>query len=69
MPGKPNGTWSALSEAANIGFTTVATVAVGLFAGRWADNYLDAFPWFTVAGIVVGMLAGLWSIYKKIVKS
>ncbi|WP_094603945.1 hypothetical protein SPSIL_043700 [Sporomusa silvacetica DSM 10669] len=69
MPGKPDGTWSALSVAMNIGLTTVATVAVGLFLGRWADNYCGVFPWFTVSGIVLGMLAGLWATYKKIVKS
>ena len=69
MAGKPNGTWSALGVAGNIGLTTVATVAVGLFLGRWADNYCGIFPWFTVSGIVLGMLAGLWATYKKIIKS
>lgn len=69
MPEKPNGTWSALGTASNIGLTMVATVAVGLFLGRWVDHYLETSPWFTVSGIVLGMLAGLWSTYKKIVKS
>lgn len=68
MPEKPGGTWSALSAATNIGFTMVSTVAVGLFGGRWLDNYFSFSPWCTVIGIVLGMLAGLWSVYKKIVK-
>jgi ATP synthase protein I len=68
MPEKPGGTWSALSVAGNIGLTMVATIAVGLFGGRWLDNYFATSPWCTVSGIVLSMLAGLWSTYKKIVK-
>lgn len=68
MPKKQDGMWSALSMAGTIGLNMAATVAVGLFLGRWADNYLNSFPWFTVSGIVLGMVAGLWSTYKKIIK-
>lgn len=68
MPGKQDGVWSAVSLAGTIGLHMVATVAVGLLLGRWADEYLSTSPWCTVAGIVLGMVAGLWSTYKKIVK-
>ncbi|WP_371372254.1 AtpZ/AtpI family protein [Sporomusa aerivorans] len=68
MPEKRNGVWSALSLAGTIGLNMAATVAVGLFLGRWTDNYFATSPWFTVSGIIAGMIAGLWSTYKKIVK-
>jgi ATP synthase protein I len=68
VPGKNDGLWSAFSLAGSIGLNMVATVAVGLVFGRWADNYLNSFPWFTISGIVLGMAAGLWSTYKRIVK-
>ncbi|MBP2637708.1 MAG: putative F0F1-ATPase subunit Ca2+/Mg2+ transporter [Firmicutes bacterium] len=68
MPEKPGNTWAALGVAGNIGLTMVATIAVGLFGGRWLDNFFASSPWCTVSGIVVGMLAGLWSTYKKIIK-
>ncbi|HWR44373.1 AtpZ/AtpI family protein [Sporomusa sp.] len=68
MPGKNNGLWSAFSLAGSIGLNMAASVAVGLFLGRWADSFFSSSPWFTVAGIVFGMAAGLWGTYKKIVK-
>ncbi|SMC38291.1 AtpZ/AtpI family protein [Sporomusa malonica] len=69
MPGKNDGLWSAFSLAGSIGLNMAAAVAVGLFLGRWADSYLNSFPWFTVSGIVLGMAAGLWGTYKRIVKN
>ncbi|WP_371363160.1 hypothetical protein SRRS_41150 [Sporomusa rhizae] len=69
MPKKEDGVWSAFSLAGTIGLNMAATVAVGLFIGRFADNYLGSAPWFTIVGIVLGMLAGLWSTYKKIVSN
>ncbi|MGL5514744.1 MAG: AtpZ/AtpI family protein [Sporomusa sp.] len=68
MSDKHQGIWSALSLAGSIGLSWAATIAVGLFLGRWADKYLGLFPWLTVAGIVLGMVTGLWATYKKIVK-
>ncbi len=69
MPKKEDGVWSAFSIAGTIGLNMAATVAVGLFIGRFADNYLGSAPWLTIVGIVLGMLAGLWSTYKKIVSN
>lgn len=68
MPKKQHDMWSALNLAGTIGLTMATMVAVGLFSGKWADNYFNTFPWFTVSGIVLGMGGGLWSTYKKIVK-
>ncbi|SDM16995.1 Putative F0F1-ATPase subunit Ca2+/Mg2+ transporter [Dendrosporobacter quercicolus] len=63
-----NPVFAAFGLAASIGLNIVATVAVGLFGGRWLDRYFATFPWFTVGGIVLGMLAGLWSVYKRIMQ-
>lgn len=58
----------AFSLVGTLGFNMAATVAVGLFLGRWADSLLDSQPWATVAGIIIGMLTGLWSAFKIIMK-
>lgn len=56
----------AFSLAGTIGLNIVATVAIGLFGGKWLDSYLGTSPFATVSGIILGMLAGLWSAYKRI---
>ncbi|MPM69097.1 hypothetical protein SDC9_116041 [bioreactor metagenome] len=56
----------AFSHVGAIGLTIAATIAVGLFGGRWLDSFFNTTPYATVAGIVLGMLAGLWSAYKRI---
>lgn len=56
----------AFAHVGTIGLTMAATIAVGLFGGRWLDSYLETTPYATVAGIILGMLAGLWAAYKRI---
>lgn len=58
--------FAAFSLVGTIGISMVATVAVGLFLGRWLDGVLGSGPWATVAGIVLGMAAGLWATYKRV---
>ncbi len=58
--------FAAFSLVGTIGLNMVATVAVGLFLGRWLDGWLDTSPWCTVAGIVFGMVTGLWATYKRV---
>lgn len=58
--------FAAFSLVGTIGINMVATVAVGLFLGRWIDGWLDTSPWCTVAGIVFGMITGLWTTYKRV---
>ena len=57
---------SAVAAAVSIGFYTVAAVAVGLFGGRQADQWLGTSPWGAAAGVVLGMVAGLWGVYKRL---
>lgn len=56
----------AFTLAGTIGLNMAATIAVGLFGGKWLDEYFNTAPFATVSGIVLGMLAGLWSAYKRI---
>ncbi|HML89540.1 MAG TPA: AtpZ/AtpI family protein [Methylomusa anaerophila] len=65
--GDKNSVLNAFGLVGAIGLNMAATAAVGFFGGRFADNHLNTFPWFTVIGILLGMLAGLWSTYKKII--
>lgn len=58
--------FAAFSLVGTIGISMVATVAVGLFLGRWLDGWLDSSPWCTVAGIVLGMISGVWATYKRV---
>ena len=59
--------FDAVGMVGSIGLNMVATVAIGLLVGRYADNYLGSHPWGTVFGIIFGMLAGLWATYKKVI--
>lgn len=58
--------WNAVSMVGSLGLNMVATVAVGLFLGRFADERLATSPWGAIAGIVLGMLAGVWAVYKRV---
>lgn len=60
--------FEAMSLVGAIGINMVACVAVGLFVGRWLDNWLNIFPWATVAGIVIGLISGFWATYKRVTK-
>ena len=60
--------FAAMGLVGSIGISMVATVAIGLFAGRWLDGLLDSSPWATVAGIVLGMIAGFWATYKRVME-
>lgn len=56
----------AFTLAGTIGLNIAATIAVGLFSGKWLDEYFNTAPFATVSGIILGMVAGLWSAYKRI---
>ena len=59
---------NALGLVGGIGLHMAVSVAVGLFAGRMLDGWLNIAPWGAVVGIVAGMLSGLWATYKKLVR-
>lgn len=59
---------AALGMVGNVGIGMVAAAAVGLFSGRFIDNWLDSSPWGTVVGTLLGLIAGLWSAYKRVAR-
>lgn len=58
----------ALGTVGNVGIGMVAAAAVGLFGGRYIDEWLDSSPWATVIGTLLGLISGLWSAYKRVAK-
>lgn len=58
--------WNAVGMVSSLGLHMVASIAVGLFLGRFADDRLGTAPWGAIWGIVLGMLAGVWTVYKKV---
>jgi F0F1-type ATP synthase assembly protein I len=58
--------FSAFGLVGSIGFQLAATIGVGLFAGRFIDEYLKISPAATVSGIILGIFAGAWAMYKRI---
>ncbi|MBP2651096.1 MAG: putative F0F1-ATPase subunit [Firmicutes bacterium] len=59
---------AAFGLVGSMGLSMVATVAVGVLAGRAVDQWLTSSPWGTVVGIILGLLAGLWVTYKRIIE-
>jgi len=51
-----------LSNITQISVTIIICIAIGLFAGRFLDNWLNTSPWFLLGGIMLGMCAAFKSI-------
>lgn len=58
--------WNAVGMVGSLGLSMAASVAVGLFLGRFADERLGSGPWGAIIGIVLGMLAGILAVYKRV---
>ena len=55
---------SSLAFVARVGLTAIAPLLVGLFLGRWMDDWLDIRPWVTLILTVVGTVAGLVGAWR-----
>ncbi|MGO4889150.1 AtpZ/AtpI family protein [Anaerobacillus sp. MEB173] len=44
----------------------VGPVLVGVFGGRWLDQYFGTEPWLLITGIFVGLAAGIYGIVRFI---
>ncbi len=72
MPNKGKiGNWpKALSKALNLTTSFIASIALGLVAGKWLDDKL-AWPYlngmlFTVIGIIVGTITSFHIMWKNL---
>ncbi len=57
---------AALGLVGNVGVGMVVAAAVGLFGGRYIDEWLGSSPWATIIGTLLGLISGLWSAYKRV---
>lgn len=51
---------------ASAGVLVAGCVAVGAWAGVWADEKLGTSPWLAVTGVVLGVLAGFVQLWRLV---
>ena len=51
-----------------VGITMVANIMVGLFIGKYLDQWLHTSPLFLLLFIFIGFFSGIKSVYLLIIK-
>lgn len=51
-----------------IGITMVANIMVGLFIGKYLDQWLHTSPLFLLLFVFIGFFSGIKSVYLLIIK-
>ena len=59
----------ALSLLTQIGITMIVTIGLGIFAGRFLDNWLDSSPIFLIIMIVISVIAAFKNLYLLTAKT
>jgi F0F1-type ATP synthase assembly protein I len=44
----------------------VGSVLIGIFGGRWIDNYFQSEPLFLIVGLLLGLTAGVYAMLKLV---
>ena len=44
----------------------VGSVLIGIFGGRWIDNYFHSEPLFLIVGLLLGLAAGVYAMPKLV---
>jgi ATP synthase protein I len=57
--------WGMLLSASGLGFTLVASTAIGLAIGIGLDRWWHSAPWATMVFLLIGIIAGFWQIIKE----
>lgn len=52
------------TSLSTIGMELVLSIAVGFFAGRYADERLGTAPWLSVVGFLFGVAAAVRSVHR-----
>ena len=65
---KKSGRYSATSLYLAVPTLLAASILVGFFLGKWADNRLDTEPYLLILGLVLGMAAAGRELYRLIKK-
>ncbi|MFR6470975.1 MAG: AtpZ/AtpI family protein [Turicibacter sanguinis] len=58
--------WMTLMS--QVGITMVANIMVGLFIGKYLDQWLHTSPLFLLLFIFIGFFGGIKSVYLLIIK-
>lgn len=61
-------TMRTVAQYTNLGWTLVASVALGVFVGRWADKHFGTEPWFLLLGSVLGIAVGLYYFLATVLR-
>ncbi len=56
--------YKAVGMIMSAGFTMVASVLFGYYAGTWLDGYFGTKPWLTIIMFLLGTAAGMRSLYN-----
>ncbi|MDP1846092.1 MAG: AtpZ/AtpI family protein [Candidatus Moranbacteria bacterium] len=62
---KPDGSWSALGLAWELGYTIAVPLVLFALAGRFLDKKLGTSPFLLLAGILLSIGVTSWLVYKK----
>ena len=57
-----------MSLLSQVGITMIANIFVGLFIGKYLDNWLGTSPLFLLVLVFVGVFSGIKSVYLLIIK-
>ncbi|MCM3442887.1 MULTISPECIES: AtpZ/AtpI family protein [Bacillaceae] len=44
----------------------VGSILIGVFTGKWIDNYLKTEPLFLILGLLLGLAAGVYAMLKLV---
>lgn len=58
--------WMTLMS--QVGITMVANIMIGLFIGKYLDQWLHTSPLFLLLFIFIGFFSGIKSVYLLIIK-
>ena len=55
----------ALAMMGRFGWTIVAPILLGAFAGRWLDRTFDSGVFWSATLVFLGAAAGFWAVWKR----
>ncbi|UHA61321.1 AtpZ/AtpI family protein [Metabacillus litoralis] len=44
----------------------VGSILIGIFAGKWVDDYFKTEPLFLIIGLLLGLAAGIYAMLKLV---
>lgn len=62
MRGQPQ-YWRYVAAATSFGFTALASILLGLWAGRWLDERLGTQPFLMICGVLLGVGLSFYNLF------